>query len=575
MILDTDRIQSDAEYRSDLRHRFITDKFFAAQVLGFNQFLEIRHRLAIDLYPTPNPNLSLREMSRKKRVLHLDPRRTFKTTIKRVARVQLICAYPKEVTMMNVSATQPLAEEVSLKTAQTFYQGQGDALTAVQLMFPELLTRKDPRRSPNEQRWVWNTPNRPKSGEGDLDATLAYTSPKSTQSGWHPNVLDFDDVEDTLNSGIGVPQETRQHVIDVCDQNENLLGEEDYMMIGGTRYHPWDYYGRCLQEAKDDPDNWSVLVRGAIIVKDGSRILPGEFPAEADCELVFPEMLSWKYLRGKFFKNYESAMCQLQNDPQGGAVPKFGEQWYSSALITPDRIPMVGHVGEVFTCWRMAYGGKKHMSQYAEGAAAKVIDGKVYVIDCWRTQRNPSGLAEMIVQQHKKHQADGLMILDTPGSHFMDALIRNEAARKNVSLRMHWPYWMEDDNERNSALEQLEPLGKVGRLLFSTAMTNGPECHKQFVHFGLVEENGIIECISKFADMVPMSQMRANMQEEEIEYQRRKRDDALVNSFLLQQGMPTVDDKARQQAAAHLAAMNATQNNGMPGMPGLPGGLDG
>jgi hypothetical protein len=241
-------------------------------------------------------------------------------------------------------------------------------------------------------------------------------------------------------------------------------------------------------------------------------------------------------------------------------------------LIAPEKVPFIGHEGEIYTCWRLAYGGKKNMAQFAEGAAAKVIDGKVYVIDCWRTQRNPSGLAEMMVAMQKKHQADGMMVLDTPGSYFMNALIRNEAARRNVSIRMQWPYWEEDDNVRAAALEQLEPLGKVGRLMFSTAMTNAAECHKQFVHFGLVEENGIIECISKFADMVPMSQMRANMQEEEIEYQRKQRDDVMLNSFLLQQGMPAVDEKARMQVQAHMAAMESTM---VRVGPPLPGGLDG
>lgn len=572
MILDTDRIQNDAAYREDLRHRFETDHFFAARALGFTDFSELRHGAAVKLYGPKNRNLPFKDQPRKKKIMHLDPRRTFKTTLKRVDRIQWIVTFPEIATILNVSATQPLAEAVSLATANTFYQGPGDAVTPVQLMYPELVTRKSPTQSSNQQRWVWNTTVRRRGGAGDLDSTLAYTSPKSTQSGWHPLLLDFDDVEDTLNSGIGVEADVRNHVIDVCAQNENLLGEDDYQSIGGTRYHPFDYYGKRLMSAQNNPDQWDVLIRGSLTLKNGGRLLPGEFPAEDDCELLFPEMLSYRFLQEKFYDNYESFMCQQQNDPQGGAVPKFGEQWYAGCLVAPERIPVVGHVGEVFTCWRLAYGGKKNMAQYAEGAAARVIDGKVYVIDCWRTQRNPSGLAEMIIAMHKKHQADGLMILDTPGSHYMDALIRNEAARKNVSLRIHWPYWEEDDNQRNAALEQMEPLGKVGRLLFSTAMTNATECHKQFVHFGLVEENGIIECISKFADMVPMSQMRANMQEEEIEYQRKQRDDAMLNSFLLQQGMPMVDEKARQMAQAHMAAMERTVSHGMPP---LPGGLDG
>jgi hypothetical protein len=260
------------------------------------------------------------------------------------------------------------------------------------------------------------------------------------------------------------------------------------------------------------------------------------------------------------------------NDPQGGAVPVFDEKLYASCLVALEKIPFVGHSGEVFTCWRVQYGGKSNMAKFTEGAAAKVIDGKVYVIDTWQTTRTPTGLAEMMVQEHKRHQADGMMILDTPGSEFMTPLVRNEAARRNVSIRIHRPYWEEDDSRRASQIKSLEPLMRVGRLLFSTAMTKAAATHSQFVHFGLVEENGIIDCINQFAQMVPMSQMRANMQEEELEYQRKQRDNALVSGFLEQQGMPIVDDQVRMKAQAHLAAMSRVQHNGMPP---LPGGLDG
>ena len=78
--------------------------------------------------------------------------------------------------------------------------------------------------------------------------------------------------------------------------------------------------------------------------------------------------------------------------------------------------------------------------------------------------------------------------------------------------------------------------------------------------------------MSQFADMVPISQMRANMQEEELEYQRRNHENAMIGHFLQQQGMPEANEQLRQKATAHLDAMAATTTFGMPS---LPGGLDG
>lgn len=564
MILDVARLAGDDAYRDDMRFRFETDHFFAAEVIGFHDFLERPHRPAVNLYFPKNRRLPIREQHAKHNRLHLDPRHTFKTSLKRVDRVQWICAFSEEITILNNSATQPLAEAVSQKTALMFHRAKGAPSRPLHELYPELVVEKKPGAQ-------WNTPNRIIGGAGDLDFTLDYTSPQTSQSGWHPLIMDYDDVEDTENSGIGVNQDVRQHVIDVCDQNENTLRDGGFIFIGGTRYHPLDWYGKILKTAEENPENWEVLVRCSLIVKSGARLLPGEFPAEDEVELQFPEFhnLQYRALREKFHKNYESFMCQQQNDPQGGHVPRFDEKLYNSCQIAPERIPMGG---EIFMVWRPRYGGKPSMAKFSEGAIARILDGRVYVLDAWQGIYTPSGEAEKIVHQAKTHDADGLMIILVPGSEYVMAHCRNEALRRNRSIRMHWLEFEEDDSRRTASMEQLEPLMKSGRVFFSTSMSKAAECRSQFLHFGLMLENGIVEAISKFADMVPISQMRANMTEEEAEYQRRRRDDAMLSQFLEQQGMPAVDEQLRQKAAAHLQAMETTRSFNMPP---LPGGLDG
>lgn len=564
MILDTDKLAGDGAYREDMRHRFVTDHLFVAELLGFNDFSERAHRPAVNLYGPRNVNLSIRAQPRKRKLLHLDPRHTFKTTLKRVDRIMWIAAFPEEMTILNQSATQPLSQAVSFKTAMAFYRAKGCPARPLHLLFPEIVVDRYPEA-------VWNTPNRRQSGSGDLDATLAFTSPQSTQSGWHPLLLDNDDVEDTKNSGISASAEVRQGVVDICDQNENLIRDGGFVNTGGTRYHPLDYYGKCLERAKENPESWDVLVRCSIKRKDGARLIPGEFPKEDECELQFPEFknLSYAQLKEKFYANYESFQCQQNNDPQGGSVTKFDPKLYDSLQIEPGRIP---RAGEVYIAWRPRYGGKPGMAKYSEGAAARIVDGKVYVLDAWQGTYSPSGEAEKLIFQAKAHNVDGIMIVAVPGSEYIMAGLRNEAARRNRSVKLQSIEFEEDDNRRTAAIEQLEPLMKVGRVMFSTAMSKANECRNQFVHFGLMEEQGIIEAISKLGDLVPISQMRASMSEEEIEYQRRRRDDALLSAFLGQQGMNVVDESIRQRTEAHLAAMSKVSHFGLPPM---PGGLDG
>lgn len=564
MILEDDheRIVQDAAYREDLRHRFITDHFFAGEMLGW-VFHPILHAPVKEHYFPKNPALPIELQDPVPNRMHIDPRFTYKTTFNRVDKVQWVAAFPKIITMLNETATQPLAKAISKGIANYFYCPKYAQPTRFQLCFPELVVDKAPFSFGD----TWSTKNHDINA---LDETISFTSPLTEQSGWHPWILNADDMVATKNSGIRATQEARQGVIDTFDTNKNTLVPGGYLYLTGTRYHPFDLYGVRLNDM--DPSMWKVLIRHSLTRKDGSKLLPGEFPPEDEVTLHFAELpgMTYKRLRSMFHENYETFMCQQQNDPQGGHTATFDEKLYGSCETEVDRIPMYG--GETFVCWRIPYGSKAATSKFVEGAAARIIAGKVYVIDCWRIGGTPSHQAERMIQIQKEIQGDGLMLLSTPGSESFAPHLRNEAARRNLSLRIQWTDWEDNENLRANSIKQLEPMLKVGRVLFSRDMNKGSECKKQFVHFGLVEENGIIECVSKLADMVPISQLRANMEEEELEWQTRRREDAMLNSFLQQQGMPQVDEQAKQKAAAHLKAMQKATTWGLPAM---PGGLDG
>ena len=558
-IIDESRLSDDA-YFEDMRHRCETDLFFLSEVVRPGSFRPDYHQEAVDLYFPKNRNIPIEQQHPKKNRLHLDPRKTRKTTLGRMDKLQWILAFPETITILNQSATHPLAEAISQGIANYFCQYK--IVTPLQKLYPELVVSKWPFH--NDQQ-TWNTPVKQFH---DLDATIAYTSPTSKQSGWHPWVINADDMVETTNSGIHANDESRRKVIDTFDTNRNTLQGGGYMYLVGTRYHPYDLYGVRLGDM--DPTKWEVLVRQSLTVKSGAPLLPGEFPDEDEVILHFPELPDMDYagLRETFYANYESFMCQQQNSPQGGNVPVFPEAMYGSCETAVEHIPPYG--GETYTCWRLPC-GKKGMED-AAGVAARVLDGRVYVIDCWQGNWVPSKLAERMVLAHKKTQAEAMMILTTPGSEYMTALVRNEAARRNVSIRMQWVDWESKDELRGQEIRQLEPLMKVGRLRFSTGMSKAKECRRQFVHFGLVEETGLIECVSKLANLVPVSQMRANLEEEEISYQRQRRDDATINWLLAQQGMPRVDEQARQKAAAHQQAMQQATTFRLPS---LPGNLDG
>lgn len=569
MSVDESRLATDAAYREDMRHRCMTDHYFLAEMMGFEDFVPRIHDAVFkDLYFPKNPLVAIAEQHPIKRRIHLDPRHTFKTTAGRVDSMQWILAFPQDITMLNITATQELAKAISKGLAD--YLSQVGIVTPLQKLFPELVSSKWAYAN-NETKW-----NTPVHNRKELDATLAYTSPGSTQSGWHPWVMNPDDMGETLNSGIGASDDSRKKVISTYKTNRNLLRPGGYENVRGTRYHPFEVYGDMLKRVDlKDPEasGFKLLIRSVMTRKDGSRLVPGEFPREDEVVMHFPELPNCTYQKSKdlFYDGYEEFMCQQMNDPQGGAVPTFDENLYQSCMVAPERVPQ--YRGELFICWRPMYAGKNSMKKCA-GVAARVCDEKVYIVDCWEGNWIPSSFAERIVQHHRELQADGTMIMGVPGTADLYTHVRNEAARKNVDMRPQWTGWEENDHERMGTCKALEPLMKVGRLLFSQELTRAEECRKQFVHFGLIEETGLIECVAQLARQVSWSQMRARMQEDELEAQRRTREDAQVNSFFRQQGMPQVNEELTQKTNAHLKAMQKATNRGF-NMPKLPGGLDG
>jgi hypothetical protein len=375
---------------------------------------------------------------------------------------------------------------------------------------------------------------------------------------------------DTINSGIHADDDVRRSVIDTYYTNKNTLRHGGYINLRGTRYHPFELYGDVIQ--KMDPDEWKVLIRSSLLVKSGKRLLPGEFPDEDDVILLFPEIpgMDYKGLRRKFYDDYESFMCQQQNDPQGGNIATFDEPLYQTMQIPAEKIPILG---DAYVCWRLAYQGKQYMAHQSEGVAARVLEGKVYITDAWAGNYTPSRLAEKIVRECKRHQTSSVILEALPGIQYIEVHIRDEAARKNYPIHIQWIEFQEDDNERNERIRNLEPQARSGRILLSTGTGKAAELRSQFLNFGISKTNGIIDCISRLASKVPISLLRQEIDEEEAELQQKRRHQ-LIAQFVYgyQGGMENLDEKRRREIQASADAFAKGQSFGLTD---ILGGLDG
>lgn len=551
-LLNVDRILGDKEYRDELRHRCRTDHAFLAPLLGYHKFHPVIHRPVWDFYVQKKPGLSIEDQDPIKNRMHLDPRETFKTTAGIVDSTQWIINFP-DVTILNEGATQPLANAITNVISAHLTKRKGAQPTPFQALFEEWVIEK-------AQHGCYTAPCRTYV---QVDQTVDSTSVGTSQSGFHPWILNPDDMVDTNNSGINAKAETRQAVINSHNTNINTLRRGGYQHMRGTRYHPFDLYGHTLRTMI--PGEWKVFIRSAMRLTNGKRLMPGEFPSESEVELLLPGLVTYAEVRRKFTADYESFMCQQMNDPQGGGLQIITEDLYRSCLIAAEKVPAIG---EVHIFWRPSYAGKKYMQQWAEGAAARIVAGKVYIIDAWRGMYTPSSQAEKIVEICKRHQTGRLAIEQVPGWEFIQAQVMNEAARRNRSIRIDWEPFVEDDTVRDARMKQIEPMLHSGRLQFSLGSGQRPEMERQCCYVGMIEDNGILDSISRIALRIPASVIQEELEREDIHAYRRAKNREMYD-FVFQHGGINVVEQAEEQMQTY------TPPSGYPGLPDILGGLDG
>ena len=555
MLLDIDRILSDREYREEGRHRCITDHVFLGQLLGkgFNKFDPVIHKPVFEFYVRKSPGLPIEEQSPIKNRLHLDPRETYKTTAGHLDTIQWVLVDP-DMTVLNEGATQPLAKAISNVQSSPFEKPKGRQPTAFQALFPEYVVDKTYDGS-------YIAPCRTYA---QVDRTIDTTSVNTSQAGFHPWVFNADDAVDTTNSGISARDEVRQAVISNHNTNINTRRRGGYLHARGTRYHPFELWGYMLKQAESDPDNWKTLVRSALRVKSGKRLMPGEpFPLEHEIEILFPGILTYAELRSKFH-DYESFMCQQMNDPQGGGLQVITEELYRSCLIEEKRVPQIG---EVLVFWRPAFTGKEW--KYAEGCAVRICAGKVYVVDAWRGMYTPTGYAEKVVEVCKRWQTGALGMEQVPGWEYLNAQILNEAAKRNRPVRIEWREFEEEDGRRDGRIRQVEPMMQSGRLLISRGCGQGPEMERQFVHIGMIPETGLVDAVSRLALRIPASVIQSELDREDVEAHQRAQRKGMYDFVFSHGGLQVVE-------AAGEAVQAPAPRAGYPGLPNVLGaGLDG
>lgn len=476
-----------------------TDLYFLAKWgLGYRRITDEWHQPVADVFVTKSPPATgedpaaalerqlAQASSYKRRRIILLPRKTYKTTFNIADSVQWVVDFP-EVAIMVMCASNspdsPLADAFVAEVASHFYCPPGSPQTAFHICFPEHVITKLPKAG------EFYTPARTKFRR---DPTVKGVSIEQSLSGWHPDIIKSEDVQDNRNSQTAFAlKKVRKNFY----LNLKMLGETGLLDVTGTRYGPMDLYGDMITKAASDT---IVYWKPAYTRRAHAFKLEDDELTEADVVLQFPEQLSWLFLRSEKELDPETYWTQYMNIAEGSFVPTFPMEKLEAAKV-PEA--MTRQDDKVHICWRFEYAESK----YAACAVGLEHESRITIVEVIRGQFPPTGLARRVVSCARRWETHRVEIEETPGANTMTNHIRNEALAQNWRIEIKWSEFLQDETARALSIKSAEPHLVAGRLLFHDDVANLPEVFRQLYQFGMVEETEIASVVSRVAAKLPAS----------------------------------------------------------------------
>jgi hypothetical protein len=302
-------------------------------VLGYCLIDEAVHHEAIAFFPPIDPNQTVSELhiGRKRRRTLLYPRNTYKTTLDNAYCVQLILHYFMTIAILIMSGGKDLAFAFVDQVASFFVRPSHRAPTLFQALFPELCQSK------------------PSKDSGQFTCLLRQHDPKiiepliwansidSNTTGWHPDVLIYDDINTNRNSR---KFEGRVAITKAYKLTRKILKPTGFEIKIGTPYGLGDTFSDEVLTSR--PGSYNRVFKPAMKLLSGERLDPNGFPNPDEVELLFPAILSYDFLREEYESDFEFFMSQYSTRqlrtaelvfPRGADVSRDGGR---------DALPMEG-----------------------------------------------------------------------------------------------------------------------------------------------------------------------------------------------------------------------------------------
>lgn len=485
----TAQVLEDEECKEDGRRLCKTNLIALCYVLGFCLITEDVHREGLDFFPEIDTNKNVEELAigvKRRRTLML-PRNTYKSTMNKAYIVQLILHYYLTIAILIMCGSKELAFAFVDQIASFFVNPGNRPLTLFQALFPELI--------------VLNY-----KGSGAFTTTLRQREPtilepmlwgnslESSTTGWHPDVLIFDDIHTNRNS---MELRGRQRVTKAYKLTRKILKPTGIEMMIGTPYGVQDIFNDQLVTAQ--PSTYDRVYKPALKLNTGGRLDANGFPEEDEMELLFPSILSYDFLKEEYEADYATFQSQYMLDSYGASEVIFGDKEMAAAIVPEDRLPMTGETFAVFRlpCRTLKWGS-------VAGAVGTMHNNRMYISEAVLGHYKPSAMAKLIHNTLRKHGLHYVSIEDSPGARIFQPSIDNYALTTGWEININWIEPEDDAAERDNRIRSMEPLITSLRLLFSGGIKLKP-LMTSFVEYGMGDDSALPDVVSRVADNLPVS----------------------------------------------------------------------
>ncbi len=500
--------------------------FLASRVLGYDRITYESHGNVARLFIEKREGVPYLQQSDVKERLLMMPRGTFKSTLDVADAVQAILIDPN-IRILVLTGASALADAFVSEIVAHFVKR--DNATPLSLIFPEYCIKESEARTGS-----FTVPNRTKIYK---EPTVMSAGIESATSGYHFDELRCDDVCTNRNSESQTYLERTARSIHMATK---MLNPGGYLYLIGTHYNPSDAYALAIDAACEDAEvkrkdvDEQLLTDPEPIVVGGLKILrkPAwihnrrrsnlsleDLKRPEDFTLVFPEILSFKFLAKQYRKDQQSFFTQYLNDPYVAGGGLVTPDLLRECTIPADQIPKEG---KIFCAWDLSYKNGK-TNDYTAAVVGILNNGIMYAFDSVYAKYRPSEIGKGIAAAIYRWKANQVDIEDCLGAQWLESSIRNELVGSTAVIT-----WIPVDRSENSKqvrIKSIESMLASGRLYLSANMSNLTVLYDQLLRAGVSRKDDLADTLAYLSDRIPID--RLSLPEAVVNYAEEARKKAL------------------------------------------------